>query len=101
MENWKIHECVEIKHTPEQPMGQRWSKKKSWNKNGKTTDKNSWDAAKIEHRGKLMPMLKRKKNLKLPQEKEGHIKPKVRRKREITKIRAKINKIRNRKTMGN
>ena len=48
-----------------------------------------------------MPMLKRKKNLKLPQEKEGHIKSKVRRKREITKIRAKVNKIRNRKTMGN
>lgn len=42
-------------------------------------------------------MIRRKKNVKLPQEKEGHIKPKVRRKREITKIRAKINKIKAKK----
>ena len=46
-------------------------------------------------------VVRRKKNLKLPHEKEGHIKAKVRRKREVTKIRAKINKIRNRKTKIN
>ena len=77
MENWKIHECVEIKHTPEQPMGQRRNKKKSWNKNGNTTYKNSRDAAKIEHRGKLMPMLKRKKISNYLKKKKDIISPKL------------------------
>ena len=89
MENWKIHECVEIKHTPEQPMGQRRNKKKILKQKWKHNIQKLKGCSKNRAQREVNAHVKKKKNLKLPQEKEGHIKPKVRRKREITKIREK------------
>ena len=80
------------------------------NKNGNTTFQNPWNIAKRVLRGKFIVIrtyLRKQENIQINNltlrlkelEKEQQTKPKVRRKKNIIKIRAEINEIKTKKTI--